>query len=317
MIDQFKFAHFQHEDPGYLSISGPDRLAFLQRQTTNDIGLLSPVHPLITVLTSPTGRILDVLWVIDEGDETYGVLTLPGQGDKTAEFLTSRIFFMDKVSIVNRSDELLQFDLFGDHKKDLLQEWGFSHDPGENHLIATDFEQVPVRILTHHDVGPRLLVPGEHRDQITAVLEKMTSQRLSAEDYEILRVESGTPAAGHELVEDYTPLEIGFGWSISDDKGCYTGQEVIARQVNFDKVTRQLVGLTIEGTPHTGDTLYAQENNQPAGKITSLALSPLFGLIALAVIKRPFHQPGTELSVNKGDQAFKTVTHALPFQKQH
>ncbi len=315
MIDQVQFAYFQHKDPGYLRISGPDRLAFLQRQTTNDIGLLSPDHPLITVLTSPTGRILDVLWVIDEGDETYGVLTLPGQGDKTAEFLTSRIFFMDKVSIVNRSDELLQFDLFGDRKKDLLQEWGFSHDLGENHLIATNLDEVPVRILTHHDMGPRILVSGEHRDQITAVLENLNSQRLSAEDYEILRVESGIPAAGHELVEDYTPLEIGFRWSISDDKGCYTGQEVIARQVNYDKITKQIVGLTIEGTPQAGDTLYSWETNQAAGKITSLALSPLFGVIALAVIKRPFHQPGTELSVNKGDQAFKAVTHALPFQK--
>ncbi|GAH75878.1 unnamed protein product, partial [marine sediment metagenome] len=160
-----------------------------------------------------------------------------------------------------------------------------------------------------------LLVPSEYGDQIPASLEKMNSQRLSAEDYELLRVESGIPAAGHELVEDYTPLEIGFPWAISDNKGCYTGQEVIARQVNFDKVTRQLVGLTIEGTHHTGDTLYAQENNQPAGKITSLVVSPRFGVIALAVIKRPFHEEGTELSLNNGDQVLKAVTHALPFQK--
>lgn len=314
MIDQFKFAYFQHEDPGYLRISGPDRLAFLQRQTTNDIGLLSPDHPLITVLTSPAGRILDVLWVIDEGDETYGVLTLPGKGDQTAEFLNSRIFFMDKVSIKNKSDELLQFDLFGDGTSDLLQELGVPHDLGENHLISVNLAEVPVRILTHHKMGPRFLVPGEHEDQVTAFLEKKNSQQLSAEDYEILRVESGIPAAGHELVEDYTPLEIGFRWAISDNKGCYTGQEVIARQVNFDKVTRQLVGLTIEGTPHTGDTLYAQENNQPAGKITSLALSPRLGVIALAIIKRPFHREGTEMSLNNGDQVLKAVTHALPFQ---
>ncbi|GAH84222.1 unnamed protein product, partial [marine sediment metagenome] len=143
MIDQVQFTYFQHEEPGYLRISGPDRLAFLQRQTTNDIGLLSIDHPLITVLTSPTGRILDVLWIIDEGDETYGLLTLPGQGDKTAEFLTSRIFFMDKVSIENSSDDLLQIDLLGDGTSDLLQELGVPHDLGENHLISVNLAEVP------------------------------------------------------------------------------------------------------------------------------------------------------------------------------
>jgi folate-binding protein YgfZ len=314
MIDRVKFAYFQHEDPGYLRISGPDRLAFLQRQTTNDIGLLSPDHPLITVLTSPAGRILDVLWVIDEGDETYGVLTLPGMGDQTAEFLNSRIFFMDKVSIEKSSDDLIQIDLFEDGISDLLQELGRPGDSVEKNLFATNLAEIPVRILTHNEMGPRFLVPGGYGEQVIAVFEKMNSQQLSAEDYEILRVERGIPAAGHELVEDYTPLEIGFRWAISENKGCYTGQEVIARQVNFDKVTRQLVGLTIEGTPHTGDTLYTQENNQPAGKITSQTLSPRFGVIALAVIKRPFHQPGTKLSLNEGDPVLKAVTHALPFQ---
>lgn len=314
MNDLIRSAFYQHEEPGYLRISGPDRSAFLQRQTTNDIGLLSPDQPLITILTSPTGRILDVLWVIDEGDETCGVLTLPGQSDRTAEFLNSRIFFMDKVSIENKSDHHLQFDLFGDGITKLLQELGGQHDLSENNLIVINFAEVPVRILTHHGMGCRFLVPGEYEDHISAVFEKMNSQQLSGEDYEILRVERGIPAAGHELVEDYTPLEIGFRWAISENKGCYTGQEVIARQVNFDKVTRQIVGLTIEDTPQTGDTLYATENKQPAGKITSQALSPRFGVIALAVIKRPFHEPGTELSLNNGDRVLKVVTHELPFQ---
>ncbi|MGB5842927.1 MAG: glycine cleavage T C-terminal barrel domain-containing protein [Anaerolineales bacterium] len=314
MTDQYKSAYYQHEEPGYLRISGPDRVAFLQRQTTNDIGLLSPEQPLVTVLTSPAGRILDVLWVIDDGEETFGVLTLPGQGDQTAEFLNKRIFFMDKVSIVNKSDALLQLDLFGGGTTKFIQELGLQLEIGENKIIAGSLAEVPIRILIHHEMGSRILVPSAAVRQITSVLEHKNSLPLSLEDYEILRVETGIPAAGHELVEDYTPLEIGFRWAISENKGCYTGQEVIARQVNYDKVTRQLVGLCIDETPHIGDTLYAQENNQPAGTITSLALSPRFGVIALAVIKRPFHQPGTDLILNNGDRVNKAVTNTLPFQ---
>ena len=129
-----------------------------------------------------------------------------------------------------------------------------------------------------------------------------------------MRIEKGIPAAGHELVEDYTPLEIGFRCAISDNKGCYTGQEVIARQINYDKVTKHLVGLCLEKIPLENLTLYSGENNQPAGKVTSSELSPRFGPIALAVVKRPFHEPGTELFLRFDDAELPALVNKLPFR---
>jgi folate-binding protein YgfZ len=306
--------YYQYKNPGYLKISGPDRLDFLQRQTTNDLSLLSAGKSLATVLTSPAGRILDVLWVIHEDDETYGVLTLPGQGEHTENFLKRRIFFMDKVTLENRSDELLQIDLIGDGTADLLHDLGVNSDPSDNPTTSIKLNESPVKVLMHPHLGPRLLISSVGVDQILSGFNDLQVQSLSAKEYQILRIEKGIPAAGHELVEDYTPLEINYRWAISDNKGCYTGQEVIARQINYDKVTRHLIGLSLEKIPQENLTLYSRENDQPAGKVTSSEKSPRFGPIALAVVKRPFHEPGTELFLRLDDAELPALVNKLPFQ---
>ena len=104
------------------------------------------------------------------------------------------------------------------------------------------------------------------------------------------------PYCEAELTEDYTPLEIGLGAYVADDKGCYTGQEVIARQTNYDKITQRLVGLEMASETQPATRLWAE--GKSVGKITSTARSPRFGHIALAVVKRPYDRVGTLLQVN-------------------
>jgi folate-binding protein YgfZ len=101
-----------------------------------------------------------------------------------------------------------------------------------------------------------------------------------------MRVEAGLPAAGAELSEDYTPLEAGLAAAISSTKGCYTGQEVLARQITYDKVTQHLCGLRLTRRAQPGGRVWAPDGS-PVGRVTSAATSPRFGEIALAVVKRP------------------------------
>ena len=81
---------------------------------------------------------------------------------------------------------------------------------------------------------------------------------LAPEDYETLRVEAGLPAVGHELTEDYTPHETNLAAWISETKGCYTGQEILARQVTYDKITRHLVGLKLDAPAQAAATIPSQ-----------------------------------------------------------
>src|SRR5687768_4109299 len=105
-------AAYLASDSGYLVLAGPDRIDFLQRQTTNDVKLLSETRAVLTVLTSPTARILDVLWLIADEDRIV-VTTAPQRGTATAAFLRGKIFFMDKVTLEDHSANFAQYELDG------------------------------------------------------------------------------------------------------------------------------------------------------------------------------------------------------------
>lgn len=306
-------AFYPQPEAGYLRIGGPDRQSFLQRQSTNDLGLLSPERRVTTVLTSATARILDVLTLISE-PEAIGAITLPGLASETTRFLKSRIFFTDKVTVEDGSGEFAQIDLIGPIAAQTLLQLGLNRVPSQSDFAFGDISGVRVQVVSQHGLGYRLMVAAEEAEKITAALAESGAAQLAPESYAVIRVEAGLAAAGHELTEDYTPLETGLAWAISKDKGCYTGQEVIARQITYDKITRQLVGLKLEEEVKTGDRVWTLEDNKSVGNITSTAFSPRFGQIALAVIKRPYYEPGTKVSIGDLDAAIQATVTPLPFQ---
>src|SRR5258705_9304979 len=85
--------YYRNSDAGCLRLEGPDRIDFLQRQSTNDIRLLTDSRAVRSVLTSPLARIIDVLWLISRNDG-IDILTLPDKGASTAHFFKRHIFFM-------------------------------------------------------------------------------------------------------------------------------------------------------------------------------------------------------------------------------
>jgi folate-binding protein YgfZ len=308
-------AFYPQAQAGYLRIGGPDRQSFLQRQSTNDLGLLSPERSVTTVLTSATARILDVLTLISE-PEAIGAITLPGLAAATNRFLQSRIFFMDKVTVEDVSGEFAQMDLIGPKAEQVLHQLGLEGVPSQGELAVGDISGIGVRILRQrHGLGYRLMVAAQGAEEIMADLAESGAAQLAPEHYEIIRVEAGVPVAEHELTEDYTPLETGLAWAISKDKGCYTGQEVIARQITYDKITRQMVGLQLDGEAQAGEQVWTLEDKKSAGNITSTASSPRFGQIALAVIKRPYHEPGNQVLVGDLESAAQATISRLPFQE--
>ncbi len=311
---------FAHPNPGCLRIAGPDQRAFIQRQTTNDVDLLKPNRAVLTVLTSPAARILDVFYLIDTpgkpgaGPDEPGcieALSLPGRAGITARYLKGRIFFMDKVTLEDASHEYQQLDLFGPGADSLLERLEIPVPPQVDEVVVANVSGASLRILGLNPqvgLGYRLVVPSDQYDTTLAAMAALGAQAIEPEDYEILRIEAGLPIAGRELTEDYTPLEVGLTGAISDRKGCYTGQEVIARQVTYDKVTRRLAGLRLEAGVRPGESVQAE--GRAVGVITSAAISPRHGPVALAVLKRPHHEPGASVTVGDGVSA---QVSSLPF----
>jgi len=301
-------------ESGYLRAQGDDRIAFFQRQTTNDINRLAPQGVLTTILTSPAARILDVLCLLDEG-ETLGVITLPYHGAATMRYLKSRIFFMDKVSLSDLSPETLQIDLEGPKALERIQQLGFDRAPGLEEVIVTQLDGGILRAVGQRGltgISCRFMLPAQSMHFFEQKLDGIGIEKLPEATYAVLRVEAGLPSPGAELTDEYTPLETGLDWAIADNKGCYTGQEVIARQITFDKVTQHLVGLRLKAPALPGERISVE--GKPAGVVTSAVHSPRFGEIALAIMKRPYDQPGTTVQVSGTDQPTPSaIVSKIPF----
>ncbi len=299
---------------GFLLVAGDDRLDFLQRQTTNDLRLLGPGRSLRTVLTSPTARILDVLTLL-EWEGALGAITLPGRGQRTARDLRGKIFFMDKVTLTDASASVFQFDLEGPAAGSALTRLGLGAHPGKGETAGFDLEGARVHVIAQPGfcgLGYRLLAAVERQDALLAALASAGVAPIDLASFEILRIEAGLPGADGELTDAYNPLEINLDDLISERKGCYTGQEIIARQISYDKVTRRLCGLRLAAPVAAGERVTAADKQ--VGEVTSAAVSPRLGPIALAVIKRPHNEAGAALTALVGDgEAVAAVVSPLPF----
>jgi folate-binding protein YgfZ len=159
-------------------------------------------------------------------------------------------------------------------------------------------------------MGYRLLAPASASDALADALKDAGASSLSPESYESLRVEAGLPGPD-ELTEDYTPLEANLSRAVSSTKGCYTGQEIIARQVTYDKVTKRMVGLRLDAPVTAGAQVTVE--GKSAGTVTSVTHSPRYGSIALAVLKRPHDEPDTTLVVSNPDGDVSARVAMLPF----
>ncbi len=299
-------------DHARLWLGGDDRIAFLQRISTNDVRL-APAQGTVTVLVSATARIQAVLTVLAM---PTGLLLLagPGQGPAIFNTLRTQIFFNDKVALEGRGGALAQFSLLGPQAAGLLAQ--VAGDVGDLPLFGwrtLAIAGADVTVQRHEGLGSAgftLLAPAPAALAVKAALLRGGAVPLHDDAYHVLRVEAGVPAPGCELTEQVNPLEAGLRRFCNDHKGCYTGQEIIARQITYDKVTTHLVGLLLD-EPAAPETKVMAEGKQ-AGWISSAVHSvALERPIALAFVRRPHHEPGTQLAVQSGD---KTATVAqLPF----
>ncbi len=311
-------AYYNHPRPGIIHIQGADQIDFLQRQTTNDVRKLNSDNTILSVLTSPTARILDVLSLLIPAPSLVNnpdqpgvlILTLPGYGSSTYQYLKRRIFFMDKVTLVDLSEKFFHIHMIGPSAGDILMGLGFTLPPAQFQLTWGRLDDAPLAAIggsqgtlsSYQLIGLRSI-----EEEVINAIRILGVPLLPIQAYETIRIETGQPGPGTELVENYTPLEAGLAEAVSATKGCYTGQEVLARQVTYDKVTQSLCGLRLSTAHDPGVTL--KHGDLPVGRLTSSTVSPRFGPIGLGIVKHPYHMPGTVLVA---DGTSLTVT-SLPF----
>lgn len=280
-----------------------DRAALLHRLSTNHIERLTPGDGTETVLTTPIGRIIDLLDVYCLA-EALLLVTSPGRGPAIAAHLRKNIFFNDRVKLEDASATLAELTLYGPHAAATLAALGLpGADLPARGIALTTWQAAPLYVAGAQPLGGagyRLIAPPEPLAALGAALAAAGAVPLDAATHEVLRVEHGCGAADHELSQEYIPLETGLWSAVSFNKGCYVGQEIIARMESRGRLAKVLRGLRFAGPPTLpaapGMPLARLEcAGKEAGDLTSLVESPRFGLIGLAYVRTAHAAPGTHL----------------------
>jgi aminomethyltransferase len=297
---------------GRIIMHGRDRAALLQRLTTNDIERLRPGHGLATVLTTPIGRIIDLLFVYAREDSLV-VLTSPGQGPAIFSHLKKNIFFNDQVTLEPAGRSLAQFGLFGPKARTILESINtvplpelalhqhtlLSPAAGVGRAIRRAGIGVAPGARPDEAEGWTILIPSEAAEPFRANLLAAGVVPLSSTTYETLRIEAAIPAIGHELSQEYIPLETGLLGAISFSKGCYVGQEIIARMESRGRRAKQLCLLTLSA-PIDAPAKLAVEGKE-AGDLTSTTHSPRHGPLGLAYVRSAHAEVGNTIGIAECD----------------
>jgi len=305
-------ALFDVSHHGKVELTGADAGRFLHNLCTNDILGLRPGTGCEAFLTTGQAKIVAHVLVYRQvpadGGEAFWLDVGPGMAEKVIKHL-DRYIISEQVELADRTVEFAQLHLAGPEAPGVLQRAGVEEAGRLQDLQQTEHglgSASRCSIRRHDPLG----VPGYdvvcRAADAVAVWQALTpagARPAGAQAYQVLRVEAGTPLNGADIDETNLPQELGrTERAVSFTKGCYIGQETIARIRTYGHVNRSLVSLVITGgdaVPH-GSKLY--RDGKEVGLVTSSAMSPRSAAtVALGYVRRGNQEPGTSLEVETGE----------------
>lgn len=284
---------------GRIRVTDSDRIRFLHNQSTNDFLQLQPGQGCDTVLITSTARTIDLVTAYVTEDAVL-LLTSPGQCQFLMAFLDRYIFFADQVKLSDITDATAAFSLIGPASQALLERLGvpdLTNAPYASHHLVS-LGNVEVRVAVGSGLtspGYTLFVAVEHAPELWRQLLDVGAVPLGDRAWECLRIEQGRPMPGHELTEDYNPLEAGLWHTISFNKGCYIGQETIARLETYKGVKQQLWGIHLSAMVEPGSII--TRDSEKLGRLTSITETEQ-GAVGLGYIRTRAGGPGLDVQVD-------------------
>lgn len=308
---------------GKVRITGDDRVKWLQSVISNDILPLQPGQGRYSSFLSHKGKMLTYFRCYMQPDAV--MLEDVGEiGDQTYAALRKFLLYGTKAKMENCRESWALLLISGPKAAAVLKA-AFGTDANDlqpvNFISAAIGGQTALVIRTE-ETGERdyeICIPS---DGVVAAWERLVEAGapygitpFGSQAREALRIEAGIPKAGPELNEEIVPPEANLeGKAFSLTKGCYPGQEVVARMDTYGNVRRHLVGLLLRDStvPPKGAKLFS--GDREVGWISSAVKSPKLGQsIALGFPLRDFSKPGTQLSVDVEGKRLAATVHALPF----
>jgi len=314
---------------GKLALSGPDAKTFLAGQVTNDIEALAPGAGCYAAFLTHKGKMLGDLRILDTAPADGGILDVsPTNGKDTGATSVSSgeelLLDTERVALQALFDMIRRFKIGYElelHKRTvergLLSLIGpeAARIGAAEALPSVEHANAPVEIegiaalAVRTDTGVDLICDAADTARLSDALRERGATPVSEQAAEIVRVEHGRPCYGVDMDETTIPQEAGLNErAVSFTKGCYVGQETVARLHYKGRPNRLLRGLRLSAPAPPGLDLRLGE--KPVGRLSSAVLSPTFGPIGLGLVRREA-QIGASVSVGDGQVSATVVD--LPF----
>lgn len=308
---------------GRLRVTGDDRIKWLQSIISNDLLPLQPGQGRYSSFLTHKGKMLgyfrvfvlnDAVWIEDVGEV----------GEATFQALRKFLLYGTKAKMENCADTWSLLLVSGPKSAETVKA-AFGTDVATLPLLHTTSLTIggqPALVLRTEETGEQdleILLPADAVvsawEQLMAAGATFGIKAVGSQARELLRIEAGLPKAGPDLNEEIVPPEANLeGKAFSLSKGCYPGQEVVARMDTYGNVRRHLVGLRIQdvAVPPRGAKLFS--GDREVGWISSAIFSPTRNaVLAFGFPLRDFSTPDTVLAVEVAGTRHPAIVHALPF----
>jgi folate-binding protein YgfZ len=290
---------------GHLVVRGPEAADYLQGQLTNDVAALGPGDGCYAALLDPKGHLQADLRILRVAAEELWLDTEPA----LAEVLTKHLGTYKIGREVELDDVCSERSLLSVIGPAAGEVTGTGSISPEHAHREVDVDGVTCRAVAT-DLGIDLLCSPGEAEPLTATLTRAGAEEVGEAAAEILRVESGRPRFGFEMSEATMPAEAGITErAVSFTKGCYIGQEPVARLHYKGRPNRHLRGLRLSAPASPGEAL--RLGDREVGAIATACISPTLGPIALAIVRREAGA-GEVLAAGDGEVTAEVVE--LPFR---
>ena len=293
-------------------MAGSDAGTLLHHLTTNNIKALRPGFGCDAALITSKARLLDILTVFRDSNG-YLVVTSPNRRAMFAPHARKFVLFRQDISINDTTDTSALIGIFGPQAATALAKVGLDADDSAapnviQTLKAGELEVFAAR--TGRLPGGGFFVWSTDAAQLRALFTESELPHVDNETYNILRIEDGIPVAGLEITEDFNPWEANLDAMISLSKGCYNGQEIVARLNTYQKIKQRLRGVKLQSPLASALPVPLKIEGRDATTITSSAVSPIHGPVALAYVRTAWNEAGSQLEIEQQNG----VVSNLPFE---
>lgn len=305
-------AGFKQQKRGLIEVSGKEAVQFVNGMITNDVAKLESYRWMLAAFPNAQGRLLALVRVLKLADK-FLFETEEATHEKVFQNLF-RFTFAGDFFVEDLSENFAYVSVIGEE----ISDFKFKIPSGDEVIGARFDEDYGFLIHTIRGKGFDVFIPKVSTENFVNDLKKFNAVEISDELYEVLRVENGIPLYGVDMDETTIVPELGIDGLISYSKGCYIGQEIIARIHFRGHIAKQLTGLVLSEAESRESRVESElqsaklksSDGKNAGKVTSVCFSPkLDKTIALGYVRYDYLGEGTELKINDLSATVKN----LPF----